>query len=918
MKVPGNLPGQLTSFVGREATIATVRDRLQADRLVSLVGPGGCGKTRLAIEIGRDVADRRTDGVFFVDLSGISDPGLVPGAVVGTLGLQAAPGRDPVGVLVSRLSERDVLVILDNCEHLVDACASLADAMVRGCPRIWVLATSRERLGVAGEAIVPVGGLDLPDHDQRGGEDWLESSEAGRLFIDRATRARPSFIMPNSDVPAVAEICERLDGIPLALELAAARARLMSVHAIAAGLSDRFHLLVGNGRAVPSRQKTLLASIEWSCALLSEDERALLARLSVFASGFGVAAAEAVCAGGEIERDQVLGLLTSLVDKSLVQADAGADRFGLHETMRAYAGTALEPEGATALFRDRHLAYLTTLAQSMQPMGLTSEIAAALAVLEPDLDNLRAALDWSVQSEQFNACADLLGALWPFFDGLRLWPEAWARCERLLAAELDPSRRADLLYFALRSTRNSDPPTSLRLAWELTELGRSAGYDWATARGLYAVANLQAWAQPDEALKTADEAIDMALKAGLPKTADLGLHNKAWAYLWLGRPEEALCLAEESERAVRDVDYLWGLVSTGTIGSIAATCSGRLVRGLEEAEKLLRLSTELSAPRFVCWGERHIGEAYTYLGDAGATGAFARARALAESIDDAFNLACADMGSGHLEVSLGRDDHGYELLESASSKLEAFGLGRMCVNNRAVLAEVALRRGDLGSARRHLDACTWRLPRRPEPEGVPVLRAESHLARADGDWLRAHELACDGLEQAAGAGHVIWAIDLLELVAITGADLGRAAEAARLLGAAECQREATGYRRWARARDELAPVLAAAQTALGQEPFDQAFTEGRALTLTEAVAYARRGRGSHRRSVSGWGSLTRTERQVVSLVAKRLSNAEIAGQLFVSTPTVKSHLTRVFAKLGVADRHQLAQIATVHMTGGGR
>jgi DNA-binding CsgD family transcriptional regulator len=174
------------------------------------------------------------------------------------------------------------------------------------------------------------------------------------------------------------------------------------------------------------------------------------------------------------------------------------------------------------------------------------------------------------------------------------------------------------------------------------------------------------------------------------------------------------------------------------------------------------------------------------------------------------------------------------------------------------------------------------------------------------------------VEQAAGAGHLLWAIDLLELAAVTGADLGRAAEAARLLGAAECQREATGYRRWAPAEDELAPVLAGVQKALGQEPFDQAFTEGRALTLPEAVAYARRGRGSHSRSVSGWGSLTRTEREVVSLVVKRLSNAEIAGQMFVSTTTVKSHLTRVFAKLGVADRHQLAQIATVHMTGGRR
>jgi predicted ATPase/DNA-binding CsgD family transcriptional regulator len=916
VKAPGKLPGQLTSFIGREGTIAMVRRLLETERLVSLVGPGGCGKTRLAVEVGRDVTSQRPDGVFFADLSGTSDPGLVPGTVLGVLGLRAAQGRDPVEMLLARLSDQDVLLVLDNCEHLVDTCASLAETLVRGCPRVWALATSRERLGLTGEVVVAVGGLELPDRDRPDREGWLESSEAGRLFIDRATRARPGFALDHPGEAAVAQICARLDGIPLALELAAARARLMSVNAIAEGLSDRFQLLVSSGRSGPSRQKTLLASIEWSCALLIEDERALLRRLAVFASGFSLAAVEAVCAGGEIEDHDVLGLLTSLVDKSLVHVDLRADRFGLHETMRAYAGAALEAEGATAATRDRHLAYFTDLARAIQPTGLTSEIASALGVLEPDLDNLRAALDWSVESGQFNACADLLGAMGPFYDALRLWPEAWARCERLLRVELKPLQRADLLYFAARSTRNSDPSTSLRLSWELTALGRSTGYDWAVAAGLYSVANLQAWAQPDEALATADAAMDVARSAGLPKLASLGPHNKAWAYFWLGRPQDALSLAEESERAARDADYLWGLVIAGTVSSIAVTYCGRLARGLEEAENLLRLSTELSAPRFACWGERHRGEAYMYLGDAGALDAFARARALAESTDDPFNEACAEAGQGHLQVSLGRDDVGYELLEVGNLKLEAFGFGRMCVNNRAVLAEAALRRGDPANARAHLQACTWRLPRRPDPEGVPVLRAEARVARADRDWSRSHGLACDGLEQAAGAGHRVWAIDMLELVAITVSDLGRPAEGARLLGAAESQREATGYRRWAQARNELAPVLLATQTALGQQPFEQALSEGRGLTLEEAVAYARRGRGSHSRPGSGWESLTRTERRVVSLVCEHLSNAEIAGKLFVSTPTVKSHLTRVFAKLRVTDRHELAEMAKVHMTQG--
>jgi predicted ATPase/DNA-binding CsgD family transcriptional regulator len=906
---PASLPAQLTSFIGRSSAIELVRRQLVEHRLVSVVGPGGCGKTRLAIEVGRDVTGQRPDGVFFVDLSGISDPGLVPAAVLGVLGLRAAPGRDPVGVLVTQLSERDVLVVLDNCEHLVDACASLAGALVLGCPRIWALATSRERLGLEGEVTVPVGGLELPDQNRRGCDGWLENSEAGRLFIDRAMTARPGFVLDRSGVVAVAQICERLDGIPLALELAAARARLMSVHAIAAGLSDRFHLLVGSGRAGPSRQKTLLASIEWSCALLREEERALLRRLSVFASGFGLAAAEAVGAGGEIEDRDVLGLLTSLVDKSLVQVDPGTDRFRLHETTRAYAATALDADGGTKSARDRHLGYFAGLAKAVQPKFDTREVAGVLSALTPDLDNVRAGLDWGVASAQFDAAAQLLGAAGRFFTALGLWSEGWARCERLLATELAPLRRAGLLGPACQYQRHSDPSAALLLALELTALGRSLRDDQCTASGLFYTGNIQAWAEPDEALKTADEAIGFARRTGQHLWEGANLHNKAWAYFWLGRPEEAFSLAEASERAVRDADWLWAVLSTKTISSIASTCSGRLAMGLDEAQALLQLSAELSAPTFACFGERHRGETCMYLGDAAAAGAFARARAIAESIDDPFNLASADTGLGHLHVSLGQDDDGYEILEAANAKLEALGFGRTCVNNRAVLAEAAIRRGDLSSARHHLDASTWRLPRAIEPAGAPVFRAEARLARAEGEPARAHGLACDGLSAAFEGGHVLWAIDLLELVAITCADLGDATEAARLLGAAERQRRLVGYVRPAPHRDEVAPVASGIQVTLGPDLCEQKISEGRTLSLEEAVGYARRGRGAQRRPHSGWESLTPAELKVVFLVGQHLTNAEIAERLFLSTATVKGHLNRVFAKVGVRNRGQLAAAA---------
>ena len=362
----------------------------------------------------------------FVDLSGLSDPDLVPSAVVSALGLRGAPGRGPVEVLVSQLGDREVLVLLDNCEHVVGACAALADAMVRGCPGAgswppranasasparqwwrWAAWSSPWRPGTARRA-----GSSAPEP---GG-----CSSTGR--------ARPGLTSPSTaPVPSLLPgFCERLDGIPLALELAAARVAIMSVGAIAEALSDRFRLLVARDRTSPPRHRTLLGSIEWSCGLLGGDERLLFHRLSVFASGFTLAAAEVVCAGGEIEREEVLELLTSLVDKSLVQALPGADRFRLHETMRAYAGTALEADGVTAAVRDRHLDYFTDLAKALGPETWTTEFYAASAALRQDLDNVRAALDWSMESKKFDAGAGLIGALGNFFLLLGLHCEAGA------------------------------------------------------------------------------------------------------------------------------------------------------------------------------------------------------------------------------------------------------------------------------------------------------------------------------------------------------------------------------------------------------------------------------------------------------------------------------------------------------------
>jgi predicted ATPase/class 3 adenylate cyclase len=399
--LPNNLPLQLTSFVGREREQAEVRRLLATARLLTLTGTGGCGKTRLALQVGAELADAFADGVWFVDLAPLADPALVPQAVASALGVHEVPGRSLRETLADSLRRSDVLLILDNCEHLLDACAQLADALLRACPRLRILATSRELLGIAGENAWRVPSLTLPDARQTPAVAGLTQYDAVRLFIDRALAALPTFAVTNQNAPAVAQLCWRLDGIPLAIELAAARVRVLTVEQIAARLDDRFRLLTGGSRTALRRQQTLQAAVDWSYQLLSEAERLLLQRLAVFAGGWTLEAAEAVGTGERIAGSEVLDLLAALVDKSLVVAEGqGAHaRYRLLETIRQYAGEKLLEAGKVGLVRDRHRDWYAGLAARGEPEPDGPVQEEWLGRLEAEHDNLLAALAWSLEGD---------------------------------------------------------------------------------------------------------------------------------------------------------------------------------------------------------------------------------------------------------------------------------------------------------------------------------------------------------------------------------------------------------------------------------------------------------------------------------------------------------------------------------------
>jgi predicted ATPase/class 3 adenylate cyclase len=451
--LPNNLPRQLTSFVGREREMQEIKRLLGATSLLTLVGTGGAGKTRLSLQVAADVLETYRDGAWLVELAPLSDPTLVPQTVATALGVREQAGRPAMQTLQEYLRTRTLLLVLDNCEHLVAACTSLADGLLRACPNLKILATSREALGIAGETTWRVPSLSMPDPRQPGfGAAELAAAlpqyEAVRLFIDRAVAVSPGFAVTNRNAPAVAQICHRLDGIPLALELAAARVRVLSPEQIAARLDDRLRLLTGGSRTALPRQQTLRALVDWSYDLLSEQERTLLARLSVFAGGWTLEAAEAVCTGEGIEDFEILDLLTQLVDKSIVLAarHGGETRSRLLETLRQYGAEKLAASGDLEARQRAHADWFLQVAERVSNDWFRLEQASQTDRWTADQDNLRAALAWTladVTDERIERGLRLAASLQGFWFIKARHSEARRWYERVLGVDAAGGRPPD-------------------------------------------------------------------------------------------------------------------------------------------------------------------------------------------------------------------------------------------------------------------------------------------------------------------------------------------------------------------------------------------------------------------------------------------------------------------------------------------
>jgi non-specific serine/threonine protein kinase len=563
---------ELSSFVGREKELAEVKRLLQDNRLLTLTGSGGCGKTRLALAAAGELVEDFEDGVWLVDLAPLSDPSLVPQVVASTLGVREQPGRSLPETLSAYLGSKKVLLVLDNCEHLIETCAELAEALLHSCPELRILATSREALGITGEVAWLVPSLSLPDIRRLPDIESLPQYESAHLFVERAAAVKPTFALTEQNAPAVAQVCYRLDGIPLAIELAAARAKVLSVEQIADRLDDSFRLLSAGGRTAMPRHRTLQATMDWSHQLLPDEERALFRRLSVFAGGFTLEAAELACAGEELKRDEVLDLLSHLVDKSLVTArdESGEARYRLLETVRQYGQEKLSESGETGQVRGRHAGYYLALAEEAEPELKGAGQVAWLERLERERDNLRGAMVWLLERGELEETARLGWALWLFW-GIR--------------AHFAEGRR----WMEQGLSANGGAMSAPAQAKALFVAGMMANYqgDHVSAEPLV-----------DESLGLFRELVDK------PGTA-WALSNASFAALGLEQPQRAVTLIEESVHLFLEVEEKWGAALQISFLAVAWRDRGDHRRAKRLAERGLALSREV--------GERQAISAALYI-----------------------------------------------------------------------------------------------------------------------------------------------------------------------------------------------------------------------------------------------------------------------------------------------------------------
>ncbi len=886
--LPNNLPLQLTTFVGRDEETAKVRKLLGTARLVTLAGAGGSGKTRLALHVGADLATEYANGVWLVDLAAITDPGLIMRATAEALGVRQEQDRTADEVLVEHLQGRELLVVVDNCEHLAEDAAECIERLLHAAAALTVLATSREPLGAEGETVFRVPSLDTPPEHESA--EVIASYEAVRLFCDRAQRVTQEFTLDRDNTPAVSEICRRLDGMPLAIELAAARVRMLTPQEIAKRLDDRFKLLTGGARTGFRRQQTLRAAVDWSYDLLADTEQRVFRRLAAFVGGFSLDAAEFVCAGDSIDASETFDVLSILVDRSLVVAEptGGETRYRLLETMREYGREALAAAGEAPAVFHQHLAWYAALAEEAEPQLEGGGQAEWLERLDQERENIRQALSWATADGDAQTGVRLVTAMGRFWtirshlaEGAAWLEPLYEQCQDGVPLDLkakvllwlgallndsgkpEQARRAYEECVALPrgpgtlrwigealndlailvSRLEQDVEAGLRLLYEALEVRREAGHDYGVAETLALLAQTERWrGNYAEADRLFAESLATYERIGNASRVAILQANLAIGAAHQGDYNRALGLYEASRETAREL---------GQLDLVASCLNGagrirRLMGDFADAERLHAEAEEIHR-ELDNSGIRDIGSTVRLQGQLeAARGRLEAARIRIEEfirqVRASPDLAVFAM-FGHLDLALldyFADDvaAARKNVDDAMLLFETTHREDELAYLKTVQARITRAEGDVEGARGLFNEAAARAREVGRPAELAEWAHECGLLELEQDDMdKARELFVDALTLRHETCLLPAAVRTLEAFAWLEARAQRAKRAAVLLGAAAAMRDELGITMFPIDRPLHDDAVARVTTKLG-DGFEAAWSEGAAMALDAAVALA--------------------------------------------------------------------------------
>lgn len=841
--LPNNLPLQLTGLVGREREIIQVKKLLAESRLVTLTGAAGCGKTRLALQVGAEMLDEYPDGVWFVDLAPVADPSGVARTAASVLGITEPPGRSILEFMTEHMKSRELLLVLDNCEHLLSASTEVAATLLRSCPSVRVLATSREPLGIPGEIPWRVPSLPFPDPLHAPDPETLRNFDATHLFIDRALAAAPDLEVSAESAVAVTQICHRLDGMPLAIELAAARAEVLSFEQIAKMLDDQFRLLTGGSRTALERQQTIRAAVEWSYELLTDDERTLLRRLSVFAGGFSLEAAEEVCGSDPLEASAVLDLLSALVRKSLVTVTrrGHAARYRLLETIRQYAREKLRESGESEPARERHRDWFSDLAGRAEEELLGPNQVEWAETIEAERDNIRAALEWSSASADSENLLRISVPLWRYWvlreptEGIR-----WLQ-EGLSGDQVSEGTRARALgVISYIHSIFGNPKDAQKFAEEGVALSRKVGDDKTTARSLNVLGSVLGRGGDREGSRRAQEESLAILRAlGDKRGAAALLGNLGSAAAERGDIDLGLMMTEEAVSLFREVGDKMNLgLGSQAMGNLMMN-RDEFSRARSYFEETFSLFRELGTPG-ASVPAHNLSLLNALLGrleDASTWGRESVSQ-VAERQEELSRLLAA-LGRGWLAYLDG--DYRAAVPDFEAVVAQGRSLGQMEYVGWARMfgGFAAEGDGELEVARAQFEESLETL--RAHHQILDIWEPLAGLARATGalgDLEAAAEASREAIQISARIGSKLGFTNGLDPLAAVSARRGDATRAARLFGAAAALRDSVGAAGWPHLIRWREGEISSARQALGETDFEKAWAEGRGMSFEEAVSFA--------------------------------------------------------------------------------